>query len=140
MDLSGVFYVADSDVLQDTFLCVWLFNIKQHIKVDKTFAVGRMMMLMILTTCCLSVATALVDTKERIKQQHQVLLTVVQQVHGEFHANQNKQRAKDGNRNHKSRRHMALHDHKSEGMTMCPTRLSWSRTNIPAKQQRVAGL
>ena len=93
-------------------LALFALHLKQHTQVDKMTDVGRNLLMMMLVTGCLSVVAVLVDTEERLKQQHQVLSTVVEHVHGELYESQNKRRVNDNDNCDSNRKHRrTLHDH-----------------------------
>jgi len=93
-------------------LALFVLCLKQHTQVDKMTVVGRNLLMMMLVTGCLSVVAVLVDTEERLKQQYQVLSTVVEHVYGEFYDSQNKRRVNNNDNDDSNRkRRRTLHDH-----------------------------
>ena len=52
---------------------LFIFYLKQHVKVNELTAVGRKLLLMMLVTGCLSVVAMMLAAEERVKQQFKVL-------------------------------------------------------------------
>jgi len=71
---------------------LFVFYLKQHVKVSELTAVRRKLLLMMLATACLSVVAMMLAAEERVKQQFKVLSAMVEDVYIEFYYNQNKRR------------------------------------------------
>ena len=88
---------------------LFIFYLKQHVKVNELTAVGRKLLLMMLVTGCLSVVAMMLAAEERVKQQFKVLTSIVENVYIEFYDNQNKRKNdEEGNTN---KRRKTKHDH-----------------------------
>jgi len=91
-------------------LGLFMFHLKQHVKVANLTALGRKMLLMMCLTGCLSVVALILDAEARVKRQHDVLAAVVEEVYGEFYDSQNKRKS-DEEINTIQKKRRTKHDH-----------------------------